>query len=282
MSSPSQPPDKETFSELRALERSGLEALDVGNYDLAARLLIEAVTGYERIDDPFLTHSAGYFLGVALAGQGKREQAARVWEEVIARGWDSPAAFNQLVRYYESRDDQEAIQRLFDRFHRAAYERTGEFFSTSNSVQRDDAGDHPVAEALSAGSHRMLIGDDEPKVCELVERIFTPEGFTVLFAFDGRRALRIVLTVRLDVVVLDYFMPGYTGLDVLYRMRAEGIDTPAVIVSGRHEPQMIEDATRLDAAWVAKPFTPEGLAAIVHRILEDDASGDSRAGHDQP
>lgn len=276
----SQPPDQETFSELRSLERRGLEALDVGNFDLAARLLLEVVTGYERIDDPLLTHSAGYFLGVALAGQGKLEQAARVWEEVIERGWDSPVAFNRLVRYYESRNEEAAIQRLFERLHRTAQERTGDFFSYPDAVQKDAAGHHPVADVLPAGTRRLLVGDDEPAVCGLVERAVRPDGFTVLFAFDGRRALRIVLTVRLDAVVLDYFMPGYTGLDVLYRMRAEGLDTPAVIISGRHEPQMIEDATHLGAAWVAKPFTPEALAATVRRLTQAGEPGDSQAGRD--
>ncbi|MGD8331850.1 MAG: response regulator [Acidobacteriota bacterium] len=277
----SQPPDQEeTFSQLRSLERKGLEALDVGDFDLAAKLLLDVVTGYERIDDPLLTHSAGYFLGVALAGQGKLEQAALVWEEVIERGWDSPVAFNRLVRYYESRNETAAIQRLFERLHRTAHERTGEFFSYPEAVQTDAAGHHPVADDLPAGTRRLLVGDDEPAVCGLVERAVKPDGFTVLFAFDGRRALRIVLTVRLDAVVLDYFMPGYTGLDVLYRMRAEGLDTPAVIISGRHDPQMVEDAAHLGATWIAKPFTPEALAGTVRRLMQAEATGDSGAESD--
>lgn len=59
--------------------------------------MVEVVAGYEKTGDLLLTSSAGYYLGVALAGQDKPDRAARVWEQIIARGWDSPAAFNQLV-----------------------------------------------------------------------------------------------------------------------------------------------------------------------------------------
>jgi len=91
--------------------------------------VVEVVAGYEKTGDLLLTSSAGYYLGVALAGQGKPDRAARVWEQIIARGWDSPAAFNQLVRYYEARARSDDVKRLFVRLHRSAEERTGEFFA---------------------------------------------------------------------------------------------------------------------------------------------------------
>lgn len=271
---PPEPPDNgepDALSRFRSLERRGLDALDAGNFDTAAKLLLEAVAGYESVRDALRTNSAGYYLGVAFAAQGKTKQAARVWEEIIDRGWDSPAAFSRLVRYYESQDRPDEVRRLFKRLQRAAAERTGEFFAVPDEEGQQPNEDDAADEAVLDHPRRVLVADDEPSVCELVERALEPEGYTVVKARNGHHALRIILSTRLDLILLDYLMPGYTGLDVLYRLRAEGIQTPVLVISGRHEPQMVEDATRLDATWVEKPFTPQALADMARNAIRASA-----------
>lgn len=261
------PAEREDLDRLRSVERDALEALDAGNFDRAVELLIEAIEGYERVGNPLLINSAAYYLGVALAGLGKMDNAVGIWEEIIEHGWDSPAAFNRLVRYYQSRNRPDEVEKLFERFQQAANERTGEFFA----YPEPDASEPPELDRALASedtdSPRLLIADDEPSVCDLVARAVEPDGFTVVRAANGQRALRIILSTQLDVIVLDHLMPGYTGLDVLYRLRAEKIDAPVVMISGRHDPQVVEDSTRLGATWLAKPFNVETFAETVRKAV---------------
>jgi CheY-like chemotaxis protein len=259
----SDPTEQTELSRLRSLERDALEALDGGDFVRATKLLVEVVEGYEETGNTLLINSAAYYLGVALAGQGHIDNAVGIWEEIIEHGWDSPAAFSRLVRYYQSRDRPDKVERLFERFQRAATERTGEFFTYPGSDEQEPLEPETAEASSDAGSRRLLIADDEPTICDLVARAVEPDGFTVLRAANGQRALRIILSTQLDVIVLDHLMPGYTGLDVLYRLRAEKIDKPVLMISGRHDAQVIEDSTRLGATWLAKPFDVETFAETV-------------------
>jgi DNA-binding response OmpR family regulator len=114
---------------------------------------------------------------------------------------------------------------------------------------------------------RVLIADDEPAVCALIERVLGPRGYSVLEVSNGYDALRITLTTRLDLIVLDVFMPGYSGLDILYRVRAEGIETPVIVISGRPDDQMVDDAKTLGAIWMAKPFDGEAMVKMVEATI---------------
>ncbi|HEX9700775.1 MAG TPA: response regulator [Acidobacteriota bacterium] len=271
--SSSESPDEQAQTpeaRLQTLERKGLQALDAGDFNEAARLLLQVVTGYEKTGNALLTNSAGYYLGVAFAGQGREERAARVWEEIIDRGWDSPAAFNQLVRYYEARDSPDDVERLFTRLHRAAHERTGEFFALPAVNEQGSRADRPMDHAAPGSTHRVLVVDDEPEICAIVERVLGAAGFDVKRAMTGMDGLRLVLNTRLDAIVLDHYLPGYTGLDILYRMRGAGIETPVLMISGRHEPQIVEDAGRLGARWLAKPFDPDAVVEIVQKSVRAD------------
>ena len=73
------------------------------------------------------------------------------------------------------------------------------------------------------------------------------------------QALNTILTESLDLIILDVFMPGHTGLDVLYRIRAEGIRTRVIVISGRGDEQMVRDAEQLGAEWLGKPFSVKAL-----------------------
>jgi len=251
-------------SSLEDVERAGLQALDEGDYQTARDHLVEAIAGYEQAEDALRVNAAGYYLGVALAGMGKLDNAVELWEEIIERGWDSPAAFNRLHRYYSRRGEHDRVEALFQRLNRAAVERTGEFFA----AYRDGAGDDRVVPAVAppSGRNRVLVADDEPSILDLFDRALETQPCTILKARDGYEALRTLVTTRVDLIFLDIFMPGYSGLDVLYRLRGEGIETPVVVMSGRRSDN-VSDAELMDAMFLAKPFGPDEVKRRVRWVF---------------
>jgi CheY-like chemotaxis protein len=267
---PADPPGL-SLAELRTIERQGLDFLDSGQFAVAAELLLQAVAGYERHSQPLKTNSAAYHLGVAFAEQGKMDRAVRIWEEIIDRGWDSPAAFSRLLRYYQGRGQKEQVERLFRRLQRAATEQTGEFFAAYRP-DRSAKGEDITIAGFEPGTRRVLVADDEMGIITVIERTLKPLGYTILEAANGHDALRIILTMSIDMMILDIFMPGYTGLDVLYRARAEGIRTPALVMSGRADDQMIADVKALGGEWIAKPFDVDDLVSKVKTLV---GAGDS-------
>jgi CheY-like chemotaxis protein len=275
---PSSAPAGELRERVRAAERRGLEALEVGDFETASRFLLQAVTGYEELGDQRSTHSAAYYFGVSLAAQGKTAQALRVWEEVVERGLDSPSAYTRLIRHYEDQNDQTQVRRLLDKLGQAASERTGEFFASVDQTPVSARHVDPESGADSNRRPRALIADDEEGIRAVVKRTLESAGYDVVLAADGNEALETILSRPLELVILDVFMPGHTGLDVLYRIRAEGIPTRVVVISGRGDEQMVHDAQRLGADWLGKPFSIEVLERMARGLLEDRARARPEGG----
>ncbi len=271
-------PSDEARERVRVAERKGLEALESGDFETASQFLLQAVTGYEELGDPRNTNSAAYYFGVSLAAQGKTEQALRVWEEVVERGLDSPSAFTRLIRYYEDQNDHTQVRRLLDKLGQAANERTGEFFASVDKTPVLAPERQPEVPAEAGSRPRALVADDEPGICMVVERTLAAVGYDVVRAADGDEALDAILNQPLDLIILDVFMPGHTGLDVLYRLRAEGIDAHVVVVSGRGDKQMVQDAQRLGAEWLGKPFSIEVLETMARKLIEDRADSGPAGG----
>ena len=204
-----------------AAERRGLEALDNGDLDAAVEHLLVAVAAFESLGDLHATNVTANYLGVALAERGETALAMKVWEEIINRGWDSPTAYNCLIRYYRRIDDRTKVQQLYARLDRAAAERTGDFFAAAETKPNGPGGLEILADPPPPGTPRVVVADDEPDVLALMGRILVPSRYEVLTARDGKEALDVILASEPDVIVLDIIMPGRSGLDVLYRVRAE-------------------------------------------------------------
>ncbi len=87
-------------------------------------------------------------------------------------------------------------------------------------------------------------------------------GYTdVVFAEDGREALSRVKSQQFDLVLLDWHMPHFSGLEVLRTMRARGLmNVPIIMVSMEQKRQNIETALKLGATdYILKPVSPELL-----------------------
>lgn len=117
---------------------------------------------------------------------------------------------------------------------------------------------------------RILVVEDEKHIVELVRYGLEKEGFEVVEAHDGDRALAMVHTGQIDLVVLDIMLPGLDGLTVcrLMRQNDHTRDIPVIILSARG--QELDRVLGLELGaddYITKPFSVRELVARVKARL---------------
>jgi len=123
-----------------------------------------------------------------------------------------------------------------------------------------------VCDACSVAT--ILIAEDDRRVRESLDRALGLEGYNVLTASDGARALELHQECSPDLLLLDVSMPNVDGLTVCRTVRSKGDDTPILMLTARHE---VDDRVAgLDAGaddYLVKPFALEELLARVRARL---------------
>jgi DNA-binding response OmpR family regulator len=84
---------------------------------------------------------------------------------------------------------------------------------------------------MNAASHRALVVEDDRVMRETLELVLASEGYDVELAASGREAIDLCRAEPFALVVLDDWMPGPSGLEVVQWLRAEGNRVPCVIFS---------------------------------------------------
>jgi len=116
----------------------------------------------------------------------------------------------------------------------------------------------------------ILIADDEPNQRELLAFNLTQEGFIVHRAHDGQEALEKIEDINPDLVILDWMMPVYSGIDLCRKLRdrPETRGLPVIMLSARGEES--DRTLGLDTGaddYLTKPFSPKELVARVKALL---------------
>ena len=138
---------------------------------------------------------------------------------------------------------------------------------------------NPQPGAASAPEARILVIDDEPNIVELLSVSLRFQGFEVHTASSGPAALDRARELRPDAVILDVMMPGMDGFGVLRRMRADGIDAPALFLTARDRLEdKIAGLTLGGDDYVTKPFSLEELVARLRVILRRAGRGAGAEG----
>ncbi|HYZ19729.1 MAG TPA: response regulator [Gaiellaceae bacterium] len=109
-----------------------------------------------------------------------------------------------------------------------------------------------------------LIADDDPDILLLISLTLERDGYEVVAARDGARALESALERVPHLVVLDLMMPGLDGCEVTRRLRATEAtkDVPIMVVTAFAEERQAAQALEAGAdAYMKKPFSPKELLA---------------------
>ncbi len=124
-------------------------------------------------------------------------------------------------------------------------------------------------------SDRVLVVEDDAAVRRMLERSLGAEGFDVIGAADGGRALAAAEGATPDLVVLDVAMPGMDGFEVCRRLRAKGLTGGVLMLTARDS---VEDRVRgLESGaddYVVKPFA---IAEVVARLRALTRRGSDRS-----
>jgi two-component system, OmpR family, alkaline phosphatase synthesis response regulator PhoP len=117
---------------------------------------------------------------------------------------------------------------------------------------------------------RILVADDESHILNVVSMKLKNAGFEVECARDGNEALSMLRSMKPDLLITDYHMPGLSGLEVCQRMREDGEvnKTPAIMLSARGyhltEAELKQSGIR---HMISKPFSPRQLLSTVNEVL---------------
>jgi DNA-binding NtrC family response regulator len=117
---------------------------------------------------------------------------------------------------------------------------------------------------------RVLIVDDEPLISWAIGQTLADRGDAIIEAATGAAAVRALTDAKhaMDVVLLDYRLPGIQNLDLLALVRSLSPSSRVILMSGWVTPQIVADALALGAARVVmKPIDMEDVPALVHGAL---------------
>jgi CheY-like chemotaxis protein len=135
-------------------------------------------------------------------------------------------------------------------------------------------------------ARKILLADDSVTAQNMGRKILADAGYDVATVNNGSAALKRVADFKPDLIVLDVYMPGYSGLEVCQRLKDsdETAQIPILLSVGKLEPFKPEEARRVGAdAHIVKPFEASELLTAITR-LEDrmvpQKSGESDASAD--
>ena len=118
--------------------------------------------------------------------------------------------------------------------------------------------------------YKILVVDDDRRINELLEDIFTMEGFEVLRAYDGEEAIEILDNVEdIDLILLDVMMPKIDGWDMLAYIKSR-FDIKVLMLTALSEEDDEVRGIRSGADdFIIKPFKRAVLVERVKRLLSD-------------
>jgi two-component system nitrogen regulation response regulator NtrX len=115
----------------------------------------------------------------------------------------------------------------------------------------------------------LLIVDDDTNTLASLARAFRLAGHEATVCDQAARALELARTQRFDLIFSDVVMPGKDGIELLGELRAAGVESPVVMISGQATVEMAVKATRLGAAdFLEKPLSTEKLLLTVDNALK--------------
>ena len=116
---------------------------------------------------------------------------------------------------------------------------------------------------------RVLVVDDEEAVRNLLQRILNKAGYDVVTAANGQEALYKVSLGEAKVVLLDFKMPGMSGMEVLRKLTADSPDYCIIMVTAVTDIDTAVEALKLGAYdYITKPFDQDDVKRKVQEAIE--------------
>jgi UDP-3-O-acyl N-acetylglucosamine deacetylase len=123
-------------------------------------------------------------------------------------------------------------------------------------------------------SETILVVDDEENIRHTLRGVLADEGYDVLEAPDGRRALELLEHTAPRLAIVDVWMPEVDGIELVERMRTQAPGVPVIVISGHGTIETAVRVIRLGAFdFLEKPFPLDALLNVVGRALAGTGAG---------
>jgi DNA-binding response OmpR family regulator len=115
---------------------------------------------------------------------------------------------------------------------------------------------------------RVLVVDDEPRICRLILDVLVQEGYMVDVSFSGADALQMIRKYNYHLLITDLEMPGIDGLELIQKVKKRDPDIRAIMITGN----AIDDIARWSLRYgidntMQKPFNITELKRVVKQVL---------------
>jgi DNA-binding NtrC family response regulator len=128
-------------------------------------------------------------------------------------------------------------------------------------------------------STEILVVDDEPIACKRLKTALESAGWAVETVPSGEEALARLNQKTFDVVVTDLRMEGVNGLEVLETVQRVHPSTRTILITGYATVEVAREALAKGAFdFIAKPFQPRDLRAMIERAVAQDAAKPAAPG----
>ncbi|WP_422359957.1 sigma-54-dependent transcriptional regulator [Reichenbachiella sp.] len=125
---------------------------------------------------------------------------------------------------------------------------------------------------------KILIVDDEPDICLLLKKYFKKKGYEVYSQPNGEEAIKWLKTNEVDLVICDFKLPDYTGLEILQKIKIINSDIQVIIITGYSDVRVAVDALKKGAYdYVTKPLYPDEILVTVEQALSVKVEQEPRA-----
>ncbi|MGZ3605078.1 MAG: formate/nitrite transporter family protein, partial [Thermodesulfobacteriota bacterium] len=127
-------------------------------------------------------------------------------------------------------------------------------------------------------AEKMLIIDDEEIVLKSCRKIFEAEGFEVVTTANPQEGLKLVSEKSFDVILCDWMMPGFDGMDVVEEIDKSSPNSAVVMISGYPSVGRATEAMKRGAMdYLPKPFRPEEIIEIVKKSVRRKVTEEKKA-----
>ena len=115
---------------------------------------------------------------------------------------------------------------------------------------------------------KVFLVEDDQSIVSLVQYNLQKEGFNVQTSGNGEEAIKDIKNYEPDLILLDWMMPGTSGIELLRRLRRDEINVPVIMLTAK-----VEEASKISGLdsgaddYIAKPFSPRELVSRVKAIL---------------
>src|SRR5665648_819885 len=117
-------------------------------------------------------------------------------------------------------------------------------------------------------THKILVIDDEEKMCWALERALSQEGYQVVTATRGLHGIELAKKHNSSLVILDLKMPDIGGLEVLKQLKEINASIPVIMITAHGSIDTAIEAMKIGATdYITKPFKLEELKAHIRQAL---------------